>query len=76
MYLKLVGQGGDFCIMEVSSCSFRREAVGARAVFRHGHADPEQEIALAGSAYILNGDGKTIESYQHDARQADRKTSP
>lgn len=71
MLLKLMHEGGDFELIEVSSCAFQRIGDTAHAVFKHTVDSAEQVVALRGSAYIMNQAGDTIESYH--VRQAGRK---
>lgn len=64
MLLKLMGNGGGtFEIMEVTACSF--EGDSAAVTLPNGS---RQRLALKADAYILNNNGKTIETFRKKGR--------
>jgi hypothetical protein len=69
VFLKLMDRGGDFRVIEVADCSFRRHP---EPVAHCDRGKPGEAIyPLAGNAFLLNAEGRTIDSF---FIQADRKT--
>lgn len=73
MLLKLMDRaGGGFRVIEVVDCSFHRQPE-PHALCEQG-TDRETRIAIHDRAFLMNGDGRTIESFFVTGRQEDRKT--
>lgn len=70
MHLKILGRAnGDFSVIEVIACSFHRhpEAVARikRIAVNHQgmNYELEEDLPLFATAYLLNRDGKTIDTF-------------
>ena len=62
MYLKIMNGGcGDFEMIECAHVRFEHRGV---AIIASKDGMPMREVRLTGNAYILNEDGKTVDSFR------------
>ena len=67
-FLKLMGRGDDYEMLplpDLNAVAFDRQGSMAFAVVKNENGAVMRRIELIGNAYVLNNEGKTVETFRH-----------